>query len=76
MYPINHKTKEGTLFWTLPKRPPVIQELNVDNPFHLSFVISAASLRAAVFGIKCPIDIKSPKNRQKLIDSIKSIKVP
>jgi hypothetical protein len=63
VYPTDHKTKEGNLFWTLPKRPPVPQELNVENPFHLSFVISAAALRAAVFGINCP-DVKTPLNRQ------------
>jgi len=31
VYPLDSKTKEGTLFWTLPKRPPTAIEFDMNN---------------------------------------------
>lgn len=33
-YPLNTKTKEGSLFWTLPKRPPKEIEFNGKDELH------------------------------------------
>lgn len=31
VYPLDSKTKEGTNFWTLPKRPPTPIEFDMNN---------------------------------------------
>lgn len=37
-YPLDAKTKEGNLFWTLPKRPPTPAVFDKDNLLHASFI--------------------------------------
>lgn len=54
MYPLDAKTKDGNLFWSLPKRPPVPSEFDPANPLHAYFVTSMACLRANVFKISIP----------------------
>ena len=58
-YPLDHKTKEGNPFWTLPKRPPV--ELNFDEKDQLfaGFISAFACLRAVVFNIPIPKESRS-----------------
>lgn len=34
VYPLDTKTKDGNLFWTMPKRPPVPTEFEKKNPLH------------------------------------------
>lgn len=50
-FPIDHKTTEGTLFWSGPKRPPSPIKFDPSDPLHLEFVVAAANLYAANLGI-------------------------
>jgi hypothetical protein len=54
VYPLDAKTKEGALFWSLPKRPPVPQVFDPSNPLHCQFITAIACLRAKVFSIEIP----------------------
>ncbi len=62
-YPLDTKTKEGMPFWSLPKRAP--NELNFDFNEELDscFIVSAACLRAKIFGIKIPENVRILENR-------------
>lgn len=60
VYPLDSKTKEGTLFWTLPKRPPAPCNFDKTNPIHQKFVASLACLRATIFHIEIPS--KNPRS--------------
>lgn len=53
-YPLGSKTKEGTLFWSLPKRPPAPLIFDKKNALHRMFVASLACLRATIFHIEIP----------------------
>lgn len=59
MYPLDTKTKEGTLFWSLPKRPPSAIAFDKADILHCTFIASLACLRATVFYI--PIPTKTPR---------------
>eukprot|EP00929_Paragymnodinium_shiwhaense_P113862 TRINITY_DN82152_c0_g1_i1.p1 TRINITY_DN82152_c0_g1~~TRINITY_DN82152_c0_g1_i1.p1 ORF type:complete len:1033 (-),score=202.21 TRINITY_DN82152_c0_g1_i1:151-3249(-) len=50
-FPLDHKTSEGTLFWSSPKRPPNPIRFDVADEVHLGFVTAAANLYAANLGI-------------------------
>jgi len=50
-FPADHKTSEGTPFWTGPKRAPSPIKFDVSDPLHLEFVAAAANLYAANLGI-------------------------
>ena len=54
VYPLDAKTKEGNLFWSLPKRPPTPVEFDKDNMLHCSFINAIACLRANIFHIEIP----------------------
>ena len=56
VYPLDAKTKEGNLFWSLPKRPPTPLVFDQGSMLHLQFITSMACLRASVFRIKIPSD--------------------
>jgi len=58
-YPLDHKTDDGKLFWSLPRRPPQILKFDINIPEHLEFIKSTSRLRADVFNIHIPMDIKS-----------------
>ena len=45
-------TKEGTPFWSGPKRAPEPLRFDVNEPAHLEYVISAANLHAFNYGLK------------------------
>ncbi|GAB5034262.1 ubiquitin-activating enzyme e1 1 [Nannochloropsis oceanica] len=47
-------TSTGTPFWTGPKRPPTPLTFDINNPLHLSFVTSVATLRASLYGLPPP----------------------
>lgn len=59
VYPLDAKTKEGTLFWTLPKRAPVPVVFDEENILHCTFVSSMACLFAQMFFIELPV--KTPR---------------
>eukprot|EP00105_Crassostrea_gigas_P046164 XP_019930312.1 PREDICTED: ubiquitin-like modifier-activating enzyme 6 [Crassostrea gigas] len=51
VFPLDTKMQDGSLFWQSPKRPPIPQEFNIQNPVHFQFVVSTARLYAGVFNI-------------------------
>mmetsp|Transcript_140086 Transcript_140086/g.349111 ORF Transcript_140086/g.349111 Transcript_140086/m.349111 type:complete len:1038 (+) Transcript_140086:74-3187(+) len=50
-FPLDHKTSEGALFWSGPKRPPAPIKFDPADTAHLDFVVAAANLYAANLGI-------------------------
>lgn len=62
VYPLDAKTKDGTLFWTLPKRPPVPIDFDPNNPLHCTFATSLACLRATIFKVEIPS--KAPRSEE------------
>jgi len=54
VYPLDRKTKDGNLFWSLPKRPPTPVEFDQKNMLHCTFIASMACLRATVWHIEIP----------------------
>lgn len=62
VYPLDAKTKDGNLFWSLPKRPPVPADFDPTNPLHIQFITSMACLRANVFKIELPS--KTPRTEE------------
>jgi len=50
-YPIDKKTKDGKLFWSQPKRPPVAIEYDEKDRLCNMFVVSYACLYAKANGI-------------------------
>lgn len=54
VYPLDAKTKEGTLFWTLPKRAPMPIEFDANEILHCTFITSMACLFAQMFYIEIP----------------------
>eukprot|EP01065_Artemidia_motanka_P019875 TRINITY_DN2376_c0_g1_i1.p1 TRINITY_DN2376_c0_g1~~TRINITY_DN2376_c0_g1_i1.p1 ORF type:complete len:1075 (+),score=488.18 TRINITY_DN2376_c0_g1_i1:71-3226(+) len=49
--PIDYRSPSGDLFWSGPKRPPTPAKFDPADPLHAQFCISAANLRAYMFGI-------------------------
>lgn len=74
-YPLDSKTKEGRPFWSLPKRPP--RELTFDptNLLHASFIVAAACLRANIFNIPIPKDVRKDAMKLKIAEEAVKVKV-
>ncbi len=53
-YPLDAKTKDGKLFWSLPKRPPTALDFNINDPIHVNAIAALACLRAKIYSIKIP----------------------
>ncbi|MCJ1403687.1 hypothetical protein MMC11_006910 [Xylographa trunciseda] len=51
-FPKDSTTSSGAAFWSGPKRAPNPLKFDVNNPTHLSYVVSAANLHAFNYGIK------------------------
>lgn len=60
-FPVDHKTSEGALFWSGPKRPPRAIKFDASDQMHLDFVASAANLYAANLGIPPNRDLSQIK---------------
>jgi ubiquitin-activating enzyme E1 len=60
-FPADSVTASGVLFWSGPKRAPEPIEFDINDELHLSFVQSAANLRAEVFGLQGTRDIQELK---------------
>ena len=56
-YPLDHKTKDGKPFWSLPKRAPEPLKYDPKNELHSKFIAAAACLRATVFNIEIPFKV-------------------
>ncbi|MCO5547118.1 hypothetical protein L7F22_000560 [Adiantum nelumboides] len=59
-FPEDATTSSGALFWSAPKRFPRALEFTTQDPSHLSFLASAAYLRAQTYGIDIPDWAKDP----------------
>lgn len=60
-------TKEGTPFWSGPKRAPDAIEFDISNPLHLEYVVAAANIRAFNYGLKGSTD---PAVFEKVLSSV------
>ena len=69
VYPLDKMTKEGRLFWSLPKRPPKEQVFDQANSIHSNFVAAYACLTANVYGIKIPYD--APRSEEAKLEMAK-----
>ncbi|KAJ5070782.1 hypothetical protein M0811_01763 [Anaeramoeba ignava] len=63
MFPKDAKNSYGDPFWHGEKRPPTEAKFDINNNVHVGFILSAANLRAQIYGI--------PK--QKDLDKIRQI---
>lgn len=57
-FPVDHKTSEGTLFWSGPKRPPAPIKFDASDQLHLDFVVAAANLYASNLNIPMCRDVE------------------
>ena len=64
-YPLDHTTKEGKPFWSLPKRAPEILIYNSEDELHAKLIAAAACLRATVFNIEIPF--KAPRELESIM---------
>lgn len=51
IYPLDFITKDGKPFWTLPKRPPVPIEFDLNDKLHANYLKSYSRLIARVWGL-------------------------
>ena len=63
-YPLDHTTKDGKPFWSLPKRAPEALSYDSENELHAKFIASAACLRATLFNIEIPF--KAPREKDSI----------
>eukprot|EP01022_Parablepharisma_sp_SALTPOND_P015993 TRINITY_DN22_c0_g3_i1.p1 TRINITY_DN22_c0_g3~~TRINITY_DN22_c0_g3_i1.p1 ORF type:complete len:4095 (+),score=552.02 TRINITY_DN22_c0_g3_i1:5895-18179(+) len=75
-YPLDFKTKDGTPFWSLPKRPPLELKFNPTDLLHASLITSMACLQARIWGIKEPENARSEATRFKIADEASRVLVP
>ena len=62
-------TKEGTPFWTLPKRPPTPIEFNPLSKTHQDFIAATSCLYAKVFKVQNPFENpREHKSKEKMAD--------
>ncbi|XP_065573384.1 ubiquitin-like modifier-activating enzyme 1 isoform X1 [Artemia franciscana] len=66
-FPKDQLTKEGAPFWAPPKRCPHPLDFDSTNKTHLDFIISAANLKAVIYGLQPHRDLDLVKN---LVDSV------
>jgi len=69
-FPPDQVTSSGSPFWSGPKRCPKPLSFDVNEPFHLDFVVAAANLQAEVYGIAKIAD------RAEITKIIASVNVP
>jgi ubiquitin-activating enzyme E1 len=56
-FPRDAVTSTGALFWSGPKRAPVPLVFSAEDPIHMSFIMTAANLRAENFGLRGSRDV-------------------
>jgi hypothetical protein len=75
-YPLDKKDKNGKLFWTLPKRPPVALDYSVNDQLCTDFISAYACLMANMFNIKIPYtNPRDPKSKADMILKTKNLTV-
>ena len=73
-YPLDKKDKNGKLFWTLPKRPPVPLDYSIDDQLCTDFISAYACLIANMFNVKIPYNNpRDPKNKKDMIIKTKNM---
>eukprot|EP00250_Pteridium_aquilinum_P004385 c14598_g1_i1 orf=229-3372(-) len=72
-FPEDATTSTGALFWSAPKRFPKALNFTTQDPSHLSFLASAAILRAETYGITIP---DWAKDANKLAEAADKINLP
>jgi ubiquitin-activating enzyme E1-like protein 2 len=72
-FPKDHKLKNGSPFWQLPKRPPTPLAFDASNELHLSFVKSMSRLYADIWGVPYSQDDLSD---DRVIPILCTVKVP
>jgi ubiquitin-activating enzyme E1 len=55
-FPLDTITPSGAPFWSGPKRAPSPLKFNPDDRTHMDFIIAAANLRAANFGLRGSVE--------------------
>lgn len=66
-YPLDAKTKDGQLFWKLPKRPPQpIEEFNPKDILHCSFVTVLAVMLAKIYNVPFPVDFRTEQGKYQI----------
>lgn len=69
-FPEDQTTSSGALFWSGPKRCPKPIEFDPNETLHMDYIVAAANLRAAMFGLpKCT-------DREEIARVLKLVKVP
>ncbi|XP_064632231.1 ubiquitin-like modifier-activating enzyme 1 isoform X2 [Lineus longissimus] len=68
-FPADSKTSSGTPFWSGPKRCPQVIPFDTGNDMHFDFVMSAANLKAEMYGIN------GTRDRQGLFEMIQEVPV-
>eukprot|EP00697_Spironema_sp_BW2_P008026 gnl/Spiro4/22495_TR11098_c0_g2_i2.p1 gnl/Spiro4/22495_TR11098_c0_g2~~gnl/Spiro4/22495_TR11098_c0_g2_i2.p1 ORF type:complete len:643 (-),score=229.30 gnl/Spiro4/22495_TR11098_c0_g2_i2:64-1992(-) len=71
VYPVDHRDKDGEVFWSPPKRAPAPLSFNVDDSFHLGFVLNTAKILAAVWQV--PILVV---DRRSLLQILEGVSIP
>ncbi|CAK71945.1 unnamed protein product (macronuclear) [Paramecium tetraurelia] len=70
------KTKDGNLFWTMPKRPPKPIQFDPENEIHQQFVSTFAFLRAKMFSLQTDKDWRTKTYRQSVAKQANLITFP
>lgn len=68
MFPLDHVTESGALFWSGSKRPPTPLEFDAANEYHAEFVVASALLHARIYGIE-------PLSREHILSVAASVPV-
>lgn len=69
-FPPDQTTSSGQPFWSGPKRCPKVLNFDPTCELHMDFVVSAANLLAAVFGLE------GTRNRESISQLVAGVKVP
>ncbi|CCI39648.1 unnamed protein product [Albugo candida] len=69
-FPLDQLTTGGAPFWSGTKRPPTPIEFDINEPLHLDFIISVATSRAKMYGVKA--DFAAPQ----FIEALSQVHVP
>ena len=68
-FPPDQVTSSGQPFWSGPKRCPVPLTFDVSNELHMDYIVSAANLKAIVYGLKVN------RNREEIANNVLSIQL-
>ena len=61
-FPIDSTTKEGTPFWSGPKRAPTPANFDINDPVHLEYILSGSNLMASIIGLPQQRDLNTIKS--------------